>query len=97
VITKQVRNEILDALSGANDLDHVVRQLIHDHPEAAQTVIPVLRATLQMIEDDRAELWMHAAKFRGLRVSEDARLRDLDYFEKYVRDLGRAVLQAGWQ
>ncbi len=72
-----------------------VRKTILEHPEGYPAIISLLRTVLEWVEKDRAAL-----RAPGLRTTPgpDAarKLKDLDHFEKYVRDIARDILRQSW-
>ncbi len=73
-----------------------VREIIREHPERHAAILSLLRTVLTWIDKDRVEL--QSTQFSGLRIapgSDAARkLRDLDFFERFVRNIGRDILMA---
>ena len=75
-----------------------VREIIHKHPEGHAAILSLLRTVLTWVDKDRAEL--QSTKFSGLRIapsSDAAQLRDLDSFERFVRDMAKDILRANLQ
>ncbi len=66
-------------------------------PQQQANLMLVLRKTGEWVNDERAELQRPLPQFSGLRITtrEAARkLRDLDYFELFLRKLAKDILRA---
>jgi hypothetical protein len=65
------------------DVQQRVWHLIRQHPEAHSTVLSLLRTVITRIEKERAELKARQSTHE---------LRELAYFEAFVRRMGRDIL-----
>ena len=68
-----------------------VRKIIREHPEGYPVILSLLRTVLEWLNADRSEL-----RTQGSDSEAAQKLKDIDHFEAFVRDIGRDILRQSW-
>jgi hypothetical protein len=68
-----------------------VRRIIREHPEGHAAILSLLRTVLGWLDKDRVELKRELENNADPEARQ--KLRDIDHFEKFVRDMARDILR----